>query len=235
MNTRIAWVGVVILAVLSAVLGFKLQQKPREVIKEVPVEVVKTVEKPVEVIKEVPVEVIKEVIKEVPVEVVKTVEKPIPAEYAFYRERGLKFQNARYVPSAEKLRGVKSIYLTVNLPDALKDNLSEEAIKGKIELELRQLGIEVASQPSATNAWLSYTIEVFKDEARQTLAYITSLNLLGEVYVARDREIFKTMALIWTSGNFGVVDLTNAKNLGNAYEGDLSAFSSSYQQANAKK
>ncbi|HYF50122.1 MAG TPA: DUF2760 domain-containing protein [Planctomycetota bacterium] len=45
---------------------------PREIIKEVPVEVIK------EVIKEVPVEVIKEVIKEVPVEVVKEV--PIDRE-----------------------------------------------------------------------------------------------------------------------------------------------------------
>ena len=42
--------------------------KEVEVIKEVPVEVIKEVEKPVEVIKEVPVEVIKEVVKEVEVE-----------------------------------------------------------------------------------------------------------------------------------------------------------------------
>lgn len=42
--------------------------KEVEVVKEVPVEVIKEVEKPVEVIKEVPVEVIKEVVKEVEVE-----------------------------------------------------------------------------------------------------------------------------------------------------------------------
>ena len=50
--------------------------KEVEVVKEVPVEVIKEVEKPVEVIKEVPVEVIKEVVKEVqvPVEVEKTVD-----------------------------------------------------------------------------------------------------------------------------------------------------------------
>jgi hypothetical protein len=63
---------------------------PREVIKEVPVEVIKEVIKEVpvevikEVIKEVPVEVvrevIKEVIKEVPVEVVKEVIKEVPVE-----------------------------------------------------------------------------------------------------------------------------------------------------------
>lgn len=50
--------------------------KEVEVIKEVPVEVIKEVEKPVEVIKEVPVEVIKEIVKEVqvPVEVEKSVD-----------------------------------------------------------------------------------------------------------------------------------------------------------------
>ena len=42
--------------------------KEVEVVKEVPVEVIKEVEKPVEVIKEIPVEVIKEVVKEVEVE-----------------------------------------------------------------------------------------------------------------------------------------------------------------------
>jgi hypothetical protein len=47
---------------------------PREVIREVPVEVIK------EVIKEVPVEVIKEVIKEVPVEVIKEVIKEVPVD-----------------------------------------------------------------------------------------------------------------------------------------------------------
>ena len=53
--------------------------KEVEVVKEVPVEVIKEVEKPVEVIKEVPVEVIKEVVKEVPVPVPVEVEKTVDA------------------------------------------------------------------------------------------------------------------------------------------------------------
>jgi hypothetical protein len=52
----------------------------KEVIKEVPVEVVKEVEVIKEVIKEVPVEVIKEVIKEVPVDVIREVIKEVPVE-----------------------------------------------------------------------------------------------------------------------------------------------------------
>lgn len=58
--------------------------KEVEVIKEVPVEVIKEVIKEVEVvkevIKEVPVEVVREVIKEVPVEVIKEVIKEVPVE-----------------------------------------------------------------------------------------------------------------------------------------------------------
>ena len=63
---------------------------PREIIREVPVEVIKEVqvevvrevikEVPVEVIKEVKVEVLKEVIKEVPVEVIREVIKEVPVE-----------------------------------------------------------------------------------------------------------------------------------------------------------
>lgn len=58
----------------------------KEVIKEVPVEVVKEVikEVPVEVVKEVtrevPIEIVKEVVKEVPVEVIKEVIKEVPVE-----------------------------------------------------------------------------------------------------------------------------------------------------------
>ncbi len=55
---------------------------PKEVIKEVPVEVVREVEVVKEVVKEVPVEVVKEVVREVPVEVVREVEvvKEVPVE-----------------------------------------------------------------------------------------------------------------------------------------------------------
>jgi hypothetical protein len=55
---------------------------PREIIREVPVEVIKEVPVEVikEVVKEVPVEIIKEVVKEVPVEVVKEVVREVPVE-----------------------------------------------------------------------------------------------------------------------------------------------------------
>ena len=53
---------------------------PKEVVKEVPVEVVREVEVIREVVKEVPVEVVREVVKEVPVEVVKEVVREVPVE-----------------------------------------------------------------------------------------------------------------------------------------------------------
>lgn len=232
MNTRIPWIIVVVLAATSAFLGFKLQQKPREVIKEVPVD--RVVEKPVEVIKEVPVEVIKEVIKEVPVEVVKTVEKPIPPEYARLHQRGLQFQNARYASQDEKLKGVKSVYVAVTVPEPLKNILSEESIKARIGQELEKAGIALADKPSATDSWLTYTIEMLMEDNNPRAAYITSLNLLGTVYVARGGEVLKATALVWTSGTFGLVNISDSKLLGDALAAELKAFTVSHGNANAR-
>lgn len=79
----------------------------KEVVKEVPVEVVKEVVKevPVEVVKEVPVEVIKEVVKEVPVEVVKEVPVEVVKEVA----------TSSATPEAETV--------LFNFTDALSDEL----------------------------------------------------------------------------------------------------------------
>jgi signal transduction histidine kinase/CheY-like chemotaxis protein len=61
---------------------------PLEVVKEVPVEVVREVLKeiPIEVVKEVPVEVVKEVVREVPIEVVREVETPVEVVKEIIRE-----------------------------------------------------------------------------------------------------------------------------------------------------
>jgi hypothetical protein len=65
-------------------------EKPIEIIREVPVEVIKEiiVEKPIEVIKEIPVEIVKEVIIEKPVEVIKEVQQPpVEVEVIKYVDR----------------------------------------------------------------------------------------------------------------------------------------------------
>jgi hypothetical protein len=236
MNARIPWIIAAVLAAVAVFLGVKLQEKPREVIKEVPVD--RVVEKQVEVIKEVPKEVVREVVKEVtrevPVEVVKTVEKPIPPDYAAQREVGLKLQKARYVPLEQKLQGVTKVYVSVNIPDEMKGSASDTGIKSKIEAELRKAGIAVADQPSATDHWLTYNIEVLKGENLQVLSYITSLNLLSAVYVSRAGAISKTTALVWTSGNFGAVGLNEAWKLGEMYASDVSAFTKAHGKANAR-
>lgn len=229
MNTRIPWIIAAVLAAVAVFLGVKLQQKPREVIKEVPVD--RVVEK--EVIKEVPKEVIREVVKEVPVEVVKEVEKPIAPEYAAQREMGLSLQEARYFPLEQKLKGVTKVYVDVNVADEIKASVSGPTIKGKIESELRQAGITVVDKPSATEHWLTYNIEVLRGESLQ--AYITSLNLLSSVYVSRGGDMFKTTALIWTSGNFGTVGINDAGRLSQIYESDLRVFTTALGKANTPK
>ena len=229
MNTRIPWIIAAVLAAVALFLGVKLQKKPREVIKEVPVD--RVVEK--EVIKEVPKEVIREVVKEVPVEVVKTVEKPIAPEYAAQRKIGLSVQEARYFPLEQKLQGVTKLYVDVNVPDEIKATVSAPTIKGKIESELREAGITVVDNPSATEHWLTYNIEVLRAGSLQ--AYITSLNLLSPVYVSRGGNMFKTTALIWTSGNFGTVGMNEIGKLSEIYESDLRAFTTAQAKANTSK
>jgi hypothetical protein len=229
MNTRIPWIIAAVLAAVVVFLGVKLQKKPREVVKEVPVD--RVVEK--EVIKEVPKEVIREVVKEVPVEVVKVVEKPIAPEYVAQREIGLSLQEARYFPLAEKLNGVTKLYVDVHVPDEIKASVSGPTIKGKIESELRQAGITVVDNPSATEHWLTYNIELLRGESLQ--AYITSLNLLSSVYVSRGGNMFKSTALIWTSGSFGTVGINDAGKLGEVYGSDLRVFTAAQAKANASK
>lgn len=225
MNTRIPWIIAAVLAAVAVFLGVKLQKKPREVIKEVPVDRV--------VIKEVPKEVIREVVKEVPVEVVKVVEKPIAPEYAAQRKIGLSVQEARYFPLEQKLQGVTKLYVDVHVPDEIKASVSAPTIKGKIESELREAGITVVDNPSATEHWLTYNIEVLRAGSLQ--AYITSLNLLSPVYVSRGGDMAKTTALIWTSGNFGTVGMNDAGKLSEIYESDLRAFTTAQAKANASK
>ena len=229
MNTRIPWIIAAVLAAVAIFLGVKLQKKPREVIKEVPVD--RVVEK--EVIKEVPKEVIREVVKEVPVEVVKVVEKPVAPEYAAQRAIGVSVQEARYFPLEEKLKGVTKLYVDVHVPDEIKATVSGPTIKGKIESELREAGITVVDNPSATEHWLTYNIEVLRAGSLQ--AYITSLNLLSPVYVSRGGNMFKTTALIWTSGNFGTVGMNDAGKLSEIYESDLRVFTAAQGKANASK
>jgi len=128
---------------------------------------------------------------------------------------------------------VTKIYVDVHVPDEIKASVSGPTIKGKIESELRQAGITVVDKPSATDHWLTYNIEVLRGESLQ--AYITSLNLLSSVYVSRGGDIFKTTALVWTSGNFGTVGINDAGRLAEIYESDLRVFTTAQGKANASK
>jgi parvulin-like peptidyl-prolyl isomerase len=90
---------------------------PHEVIKEVPVEIIKTVELikevPYEVIKEIPVEVEKivEIIKEVPVEIIKEIEVPV-----------------------EVIKTVEVTKIVHDIENVLKEKKNVEELKNKIKL-----------------------------------------------------------------------------------------------------
>ena len=142
-------------------------------------------------------------------------------------------EEARYFPLEQKLKGVTKVYVAVTVPDEIKASVSGETIKGKIESGLRQAGITVVDKPSGTDHWLTYNIELLRGESIQ--AYITSLNLLSSVYVARAGEVFKTTALVWTSGNFGTVGINDVGKLNEIYANDLSVFTKAQGKANARQ
>ena len=125
----------------------------REVVKEVPVEVIREVPVEVEVPKEVPVEVVKEVVKEVPVEVVKEVpvevikevEKPVEVIKEVVKEVPVEIikevEKEVEVPTAEP-------EVTYSFEEALKEEIAEAkkvgypltlvSVKGKSEEEVEK-------------------------------------------------------------------------------------------------
>jgi hypothetical protein len=114
----------------------------REVIKEVPVEVIRevTVEVIKEVIKEVPVEVIKEVIKEVPVEVIKEVIKEVPVEVIREVPRDVIKEIVREVPVEVVREVIKEVPVEVyrdNPREIIKETIREVPVETVREVVVR--------------------------------------------------------------------------------------------------
>jgi hypothetical protein len=119
---------------------------PREVVREVPVEVIKEVPVEVvkEVVKEVPVEVIKEVVKEVPVEVVKEVEviKEVPKEVEVVKEV------VKEVPVEVVKEVIKEVPREVikEVPVEVVREVVKEVPKEVIKETIREVPVEVVKE-----------------------------------------------------------------------------------------
>jgi len=167
-------------------------EKIVEVIKEVPVDVIKEVDKIVEVIKEVPVEVIKEVekivevIKEVPVEIINEVEKIVevikevpspPVEVIKYIDREV----IKEIP-VEKI---------VNIYDNSEPTIIEKIVEKPIEVikEIekiveKQIIVEVPVEKIIEKEVIK---EVEKPNDKSKLLEVTLQNLKKELNLKDDR------------------------------------------------
>ncbi len=117
---------------------------PREIIKEVPVEVIKEVPVEVvrEIIKEVPVEVIKEVIKEVPVEVIREVVKEVPVDREVIKE--VRVEVIKEVPVDRIVEVIKEVIKEVPV-EVVKEVVKEVPVEVVKEV-VREIPKEVIKE-----------------------------------------------------------------------------------------
>lgn len=149
------------------------------------------------------VEIVREVIKNVPREVIKPVEVPAKSSEAQAAEiaLGRKFMLAPVIPSADgalyKLRAVK---VQVKVEGALKQMLYDERIRSKLESVLLRSNIVMDAQSPVT---LSLEIDGRWDEDQARLTYTTRLRVYDLGFLARGGDIRKGTVEVWTSGRYG--------------------------------
>lgn len=190
--------------------------KPKEIIKEIekPVEVVKQIEKPIEVTREV----------------------EVPAKLTEEQKQAIDSWN--YILNAESisndnLKGIKNIKLVLNVTDSIKNIVSEERLRNKIELLLRKNGIDIQEN---SKTWLSLEFRGLWSVDKTTLIFNIEGYLLESGIVSRDRGAFKTTFKTWTSGSYGTVGKLKAeKGILDSAEELSEEFSNLYLKSNEKR
>jgi hypothetical protein len=152
------------------------------------------IEKSVPVVKEVTKEVTKEV--EVPTKL--TAEQQ--AAIAFWD----RFLNARFIETPDDaLYRLDSVQVTVSLNDAVKKLVSEDRVKNKFELILREHGVKIDDRAIVM---LNLSIEGLWSKSPVTfLVYTPRLQLDQTVVVARKGDFRKAGATLWERGSYGFV------------------------------
>jgi len=205
-----AFTAILVVSSIAAVVFAVLWLRERE---HKPAEVVKEVEKLVQVIKEVPVEKIREVPKEVvkEVEVIKEVE--VPAKLTDVQKAAIDFAadflGAPAVKSQDEVfYKLESVAVTVLLNDAVKKVVSEDRVKNKFELILRQHSIRLEEKAPV---WLSVAIEGLWDKDEIRLTYTPSMSLEETVTIGRKGDLRRVLASTWRKGSYGYAGKTVAE------------------------
>ena len=172
------------------------------------------------------------VTKEVPVEVIKEVEKPLPEIYNIALGAYLKFSGAKFADNqGGLLKGVKSLNVSVNVADEVKNDISSSTIKTKIELELRKLGVRIDASSDFT---LVFNLDVLKRDSSELLVYTENLVVMEFVTLPRETGYIKYIVKIWEKQQFGSVGKNKVQQLADDYDDMLPDFLNEYLTANPR-
>ncbi len=180
----------------------KVVEIPRRV--EVPKTIVKEVRVPVEKIKEVP----KEVIKEVPVQLTAA------------QQAALEF-SSNYVAASsltdldDALYKLDSVCVRVNMKEDVKRVVSENLVRNRCEVALRNSGLHVdADSPYV----LGLNYDGIWNETETYLVYSMHIVLFDSVALVHRNDVRRTFAIIWTHNTMGFAEKNAAEQviLGNA-------------------
>jgi hypothetical protein len=149
-------------------------------------------------------------------------------------------------PSAdsENLKGLRGVRVLVESvkPDLEKEGVTEEQLTNRVEVKLRQAGIEVITSEEYEKLPLAQRVTVpalyVKVEGIRIMdlplyAYCLSLEVLDGVIFLRDKQM-KTLAGTWMRHAIGYSGLSNLREIYN-HLGDLAdGFINDYLAANPK-
>ncbi|HRR89698.1 MAG TPA: helix-turn-helix transcriptional regulator [Eubacteriales bacterium] len=160
-----------------------------EVIKEVPVEVIKEVE----VIREVPVEIIKEVVREVPVEIVREVVKEVPVEVIREREVPVEtikeIEIIKQVETEKPIETLREIEVIKEVPyPVYQEVLVERTVEIEKPVEVFKSVEVVVDRPVEIVREIELTKEIETEKPIETLREI-QVEKIKEVPVEIIREV----------------------------------------------
>jgi hypothetical protein len=192
----------------------------------------KVIEKPFQVVKEVPIERIREVVKEVPVERIKEVEVPakLSARQQADIDLGARYRAAIYLSDRKQvLRNIGSVSVHVVMEDQVREVISEERLKNKLELYLRKYNITIDDK--ATHM-LWFTVNGGWVREKTGLFFSSEMSLREFVVFERQNGMYRSAADTWNDSTVGFAGKIYAeKGILDSFESKAESFANAYLAA----
>lgn len=143
-------------------------------------------------------------------EVIKRVE--VPAEIPAYYEKAWKRQVAESIAKSADDKtcflGLNSLEVRVGMNEDAKDILSEQRVKDKFELTLRQYGVPLSDSSSP---FIFFTLQAFWKDAKTIATFKISVSLIESLVFYRNNKPYKRLVVLWEDGSIGHVGKNFAK------------------------